>query len=45
MTYDVERPGKVAAYIRVCSGHDYYFEWDHDYGRGWLVKSWASDVG
>ncbi|MCE3552378.1 hypothetical protein LWC33_13015 [Pseudonocardia sp. RS11V-5] len=44
LTYDVERTGKVSAYIST-SGPDLYFEWDDDYQRGWLVRSYALDVG
>jgi hypothetical protein len=45
MTQDVSGEGSVAAYIRVSSGHDDYLEWAHEYARGWLVDSWAPDVG
>ncbi|MEK6438995.1 hypothetical protein [Pseudonocardia sp. T1-2H] len=46
MTYDVEQTGKVSAYIRTTDGVDLYFEWaDIGYQDGWLVKSYAPDVG
>jgi hypothetical protein len=41
------RPGEGATtYIRTTDGVDLYFEWaDIGYQDGWLVKSYAPDVG
>lgn len=45
MTYDVLNSGKVSAYISTTGGPDLYFEWVDDYERGWLMQSFARDVG
>ncbi len=43
--YDVQWSGVVSAYVTTEEGPDLYFEWTDDYDRGWVVQTFAPDVG
>lgn len=43
--YDVQLTGEVGCYMTVSEGGPgFYFPWDIDYNRGWLVRGYAPDV-
>jgi hypothetical protein len=46
LNYDVVGSGRVSAFMTTTGGGPaLYLEWDMDYERGWVVASYAPDVG